>query len=295
MLFRRKITRLAFAAFIAAMSFSMFAVGCSQKNAEPYGEFRLSLSLDYRLSDELTDKVDGTTQFLASRSISLPDKPVCKLYDAKSVDRDGIVYVTDDTQTAENAVIATKWLYYGALIADIIQEPVDSSDVSAGSSVPVLEVNDLFALYRMICDDYCIEKINMMPLLLRSDPKYDLEEDVVPYGVSIGFHLPSSFAEIIKKEPACNSNYYGAVTAAAFVRYGMIDLAALEKKPVEISTYGVEPKTVTLVGYIETQADRLLSTGVSMDENSDEYKTVIAQLGNPVFYSLDGNFLADRS
>ncbi|MGN0768101.1 MAG: hypothetical protein ACI4M8_01980, partial [Christensenellales bacterium] len=105
----------------------------------------------------------------------------------------------------------------------------------------------------------------------------------------------SSFTEIIKKEPACNSNYYGAVTAAAFVRYGMIDLAVLEKKPVEISIYGDEPKTVTLVGYVETEADELLSTGVSMDENSDEYKTVIAQLGNPVFYSLDGNFLADRS
>lgn len=72
--------------------------------------------------------------------------------------------------------------------------------------------------------------------------------------------------------------------------YGMIDLGALEKKPVEVSTYGDDPKTITLVGYIETEADRLLSTGVSMDENSDDYKTVIAQLANPVFYSVNDKF-----
>ena len=39
------------------------------------------------------------------------------------------------------------------------------------------------------------------------------------------------------------------------------------------------------------EADKLLSTGVSMDKNSDEYKIVMEQLKNPVFYSVCGNFL----
>ena len=96
---------------------------------------------------------------------------------------------------------------------------------------------------------------------------------------------------------------------AAFARYGAIKTSALtgdgrlsvylgkdvtDETGKKIGTkYGVNPIKLNVVGYIETEADKLLSTGVSMDKNSEEYKIVMQQLQNPVFYSVCGNFLEE--
>ena len=99
------------------------------------------------------------------------------------------------------------------------------------------------------------------------------------------------------------------IRLAALQRYGAIQVDEINKGmgvivdalkitlsedgETEIARESLNPSSINVVGYIETEADRLLSTGVSMDKNSDEYKIVMQQLQNPVFYSVCGNFLDD--
>ena len=43
-------------------------------------------------------------------------------------------------------------------------------------------------------------------------------------------------------------------------------------------------RQVTIVGYVETEADKIMENGIPMDKVSKEYQTVIKQLAHPVFY-----------
>jgi hypothetical protein len=90
------------------------------------------------------------------------------------------------------------------------------------------------------------------------------------------------------------AEYYNQVVAAALYRYGELDLNGFENKIGLLKfneTGNCKVSSLNVVGYYETDADKILSTGVSLDTESDEYKTVMAQLNNPVIYSLCGNFV----
>ena len=87
---------------------------------------------------------------------------------------------------------------------------------------------------------------------------------------------------------------------AAMQRYGLIDVNEMEKGVGKLKVWydTDEPKfekvnerysvpvldEVSVVGYYETEADKLMSTGVKRDVKSEEYKLVFEQLWNPTIY-----------
>jgi hypothetical protein len=184
-----------------------------------------------------------------------------------------IIYADGYDENTENAVITSKWLYYASLM------------------LANYERKDLYS--------FGIKYTPQFHAAIGADPEYCLEK------LSLSCYYSKNFKESLNMDASeiskfCNlfpeqAEYYNQVVAAALYRYGELDLNGFENKIglLKFNRHIGNSKDFSLnvVGYYETDADKILSTGVSLDTESDEYKTVMAQLNNPVIYSLCGNFV----
>lgn len=268
---------------------------CAPKS-EKYGETYIDQKMLFEFSDEILEKVhyaNGLGYYNAfginvTYAYSYSAKTSVEIYDGKALP-DNVVYVSP-YEDIPNAVIVSKWMYLYSLYEN--------------ASFPGVYITDFNVANFILNDNYCMEKVNMDPISLKNDEKYG-KGDASDYGIPLYLLRQRCLLvgkddispEIILSEPLCYK-YCGELTCAALARYGVIDFdlrkGAVGRLNIYASSDGYNTaQTLNVVGYYETEADKLLGSGVSMDENSDEYKTVIAQLEKPIFYALNGNPLAD--
>ena len=92
-----------------------------------------------------------------------------------------VIYIVDDPQTVDNAVVVTKWMYYYSVLNKKVEDERDST-----ISIPITQsfIDALFA------DEYCMEKVKLT--------------------------MPTTY--IIKNE---SSDYYGMTMEEAFRKAGV--------------------------------------------------------------------------
>ena len=214
-----------------------------------------------------------------------------------------IVYATDDIDV-KNAVVTDKWTYFFSVLC------ANHQNDGYFSATPEFAE-------RLKTDEYCMEKVSFdwlsYVIEIEESPYYGMTwreamekdgTDIVlsdePYYVSFG-PKDTCFDPIYTDEGAwtiCMNNRV-PLRVALLCKYGLLsssDFSGMGKIPVtytEEDTQKQRTVELNVVGYVETEADKLLSTGVSMDKNSDEYNIVMEQLKKPTFYSLCGNFLEE--
>ena len=257
---------------------------CSPK-PEKCGEGYIDQKMFFEFSDEVLEAVypiqkSGGAAF--GRNVAFASyysaKTAVEIYNRYALP-DNAVYSVKDYENVQNAVVTSKWMYLYSLYENRDVVGVYVTDFNVANSI--------------ISDEYCMERVNLNPISLINKASYakgDASDYDKPlYSLTDKKGLAES---VIMSEPLCYK-YCGELTAAALYRYGAIgfDSSRMGKLNLYSGQDDAEPYlTLNVVGYVETEADRLLSTGVSMDENSSEYKTVIAQLSNPVFYSVNDKF-----
>ena len=121
--------------------------------------------------------------------------------------------------------------------------------------------------------------------------------------LSLGEEMAKPVGDFSLSQDGAAYEYFvdrGQLKVAAMQRYGLIDVNEMEKGVGKLKVWydTDEPKyekvnerysvpvldEVSVVGYYETEADKLMSTGVKRDVKSEEYKLVFEQLWNPTIY-----------
>ena len=295
---------------LVVISITVCFFGCTEKKQDvSYGTVYLTIQ---PVVLPKNDTPDGYVDplIITSSHIMTQNKEIIEIRDYSEI-KNETIYTSNEPIEVYQGVITTKWFYYYSVL---------STETGWG-------VADETFYQRIREDSYCMEKLNMDWF------SYVVEEDTPFYGMEWREVCKTcrSISEITdepdfwgtdvdgndvvwdlslqKKNPdvwnICN-DYYGSLNMAALQRYGIFSfdgyrgMGKLEvtipyqKEMQDDRTITDEKKIILdVVGYIETEADKLLSTGVSMDKNSEEYKIVMQQLQNPVIYSVCGNFLEE--
>lgn len=219
--------------------------------------------------------------------------------DIEQADGMEVRYVTDDKT---DGIVTTKWMFWY-----FYRYAVFSGYGDHGAEATADEGRRM----REECwnDDYCMEKVNVDVLsLVRQDAGKSVRDFTEEERAALDEMMGSNYSDESAAFPApylrdpITSNRT-EVAMAAWARYGAFDPEAILSDELAVrglyvtvhdetgETYAV---TLRVVGFVETEADKLLSTGVSMDEESEAYQTVVEQLRHPVFYSVDGNVMTNR-
>ena len=181
-------------------------------------------------------------------------------------------FLSEGYEEAENAVIVSKWLYYISL-------PLQEAKANG-------QIKDEDCLQRYLIDigEYTI-KNEESQYFGKKIKEIEIE------GKNAVTQIAQIALDIMAEDPIFQ---YGeaSLVMATLAYYGFIDISKIEKGVGKLMI-NYNPKNITLnvVGYYESEADKLLEKAVSMDKESKEYKTVLEQLQNPTFYSVCGNFL----
>ena len=296
--------------FLIILPITLFACNTKENNSNVaviYGEVNFYPPTHIVLGKDIRSMYEENELFLLTIPFSAGE--YAELRDVSEVSGK-VHFVVGDYSEVEKAVVTTKWLYYSSLLfADEINQPYS------------IEINDPAYPARVLEDKYCMEKLHM------DIYSYIFDEPSSPYyGKSYrevyqengNKHLPSEHnggLYPLPREYMGEENFNicfscaAGLRLAALQRYGIVDITNIQQgigiMPVEGYKVFTETEegiqiqnsrkklTVNVVGYIETEADKLLSTGVSMDKNSEEYKIVMQQLQNPLIYSVCGNFLEE--
>ena len=257
-------------------------------------------------------KENGIPYEMASFYYMSNDRILATIRDVSECKGENITYVNkEDISSFPNAVVSTKWVYfYSLLVKEIVPELSEEqqkiflttprTDISNELGVPLFD--DWQRFNTLINDKYCMEKVCLEPseyvCTKESSPCFGKTlKEIFSQGLEkqLPTHQAILFAVALENGDKFFSNSDGAWTdplmVAVMARYGLIDVNAMEKKVGKI--YLPNGKELNVVGYVETEADKMMSSGVSMDPESAGYKNVTEQLKNTVFYSVCGDFLMD--
>ena len=290
-----------------ALSFvSLFS--CKEETNDTFGTVESAMELqfywksdeDKEYADTVFYNINSLSYFGALSGSSIADFPVTIL-DQKEMPE--VIPCSEDTQEVVYPVVTTKWMYYYSLLWQKGVLPIEKTIVDA-----------------LVADEYCMEKVCLdwysYLIDVERSPYYGIpwRDALLETGGTIPLSKTPFYAfgtdlTAIHINPEtwtiCMSSL-ASLCPAALHRYGVIDVNTLcgkgkitvkipRQRTLSTGETISDYKKIALdvVGYIETEADKLLSTGVSMDKNSEEYKIVMQQLQNPLIYSVCGNFLEE--
>ena len=196
-----------------------------------------------------------------------------------------VTYVNgyDQNSREEKALITSKWLYYASLLvsSDVMQQGSFSTKpyIRARYETTVQE------LVNVINVNKGYETLEEVALMAYYHPKFDeyieIYED--PTGSESNFAvLHSYFKEMY---------YQYEMLPVVLTKYNLWDASkevgkvgsVLIKDGLDTDENGGWSE-YKVVGYYETEADKLLSTGVAME--GEEYELVMEQLNNPTYYAM---------
>lgn len=301
----KKAVKIIFCAMLSAC-FLLSVVACQNNEPVIYGKKRIIFNAEYLTVDEYPYKYSGLSKiekFYEDRDeLSYDMGNVTLMYnfvdmtirDVKEIRKKEIYYVVDEVEETENPVITTKWVYY---TLSMLKEWCGMRNVYT-----IRGFDDFDVFLDFYNDDYCMEKVafdTFEYVCADKESKY--------YGLTVkqafkkaneensGKAVMSIVNWLIKDDPVFGwtgiekKPFLLELFTSAMHRYGLINVDKMSDKAVPVRCS--DGKTVTIVGYYESEADKLLSCGVNMDRESEEYKIVLEQLKNPTFYSVCGNFL----
>ena len=241
--------------------------------------------------------------------------------DVKDLPKDSVVYTTEDVSALKNKVVVSKWLYYYSLMVsqgktvayytehgDEIKNAVESDEFCMEKAA--LTNEELWNIVDKDGDEVFFDKDAFLanlppyPQAFREEIGKVMNEMISRNDMEI---LSMAQKEIIPATLGVSSALFyeyavdrSQLKVAAMQRYGLIDVNEMEKGVGKLKVWydTDEPKLekanvyysvpvldeVSVVGYYETEADKLMSTGVKRDVKSEEYKLVFEQLWNPTIY-----------
>ena len=263
--------------------------GCGEKSApeEDYlGEMYIRSSIVLKRS--ISDKETWKQIAKANKGLGAFDGmlPVADSYIRVELKRGSeardVVYLTENAPEMTNPVITSKWMYYSVVFSDCGQRNDEN----------VLAIVD---------SAYCYEKLVCFPTCyVCTNPDHpDCDLGAQRLGVDWDLLCDEACCEETLKYPR-------EVEAAAAYKYNLYDDEDDHLgKPVTIqfctrrvmmtlnetwhkydggAQEMMNVRKATIVGYVETEADKIIDRGIPMDKTSQEYQQVIYQLAHPVFY-----------
>ena len=196
-----------------------------------------------------------------------------------------VTYVNGYNQNSreEKALITSKWLYYASLLvsSDVMQQGSFSTKpyIRARYETTVQE------LVNVINVNKGHETLEEVALMAYYHPKFDeyieIYEDPTGKGLDYAVFY-SYFKEMY---------YQYEMLPVVLTKYNLWDASkevgkvgsVLIKDGLDTDENGGWSE-YKVVGYYETEADKLLSTGVAME--GEEYELVMEQLNNPTYYAM---------
>ena len=288
------------------------AEGFAYASGETYGDLRMTMwHVNYGIGEELYNDAlfpfyYGELPIVRANGGLYPthwDMKTLPVYDIEKAGVSDITYITDNRT---NGVVMTKWMFFYFYRYSVL------SGYGANGSVLQEGIGNLSgqkayqARYACFTDEYCMEKVCMDVLsLVRPDEGKSLrdynEEELAEANEKMGSmdnDVCYAYFQPYLVSPITSNR--SELYMASLARYGAFDpsdpISGVRGLYVTVrDEQGYKySRTLRIVGYIETEADKHLSTGVSMDETSEAYQTVLRQLQNPAVYSVDGNVMAAR-
>ena len=287
---------------VAACVLGMSACG----KAKEYGEVKYRGEMKVSSSEGWEDGNEwGAEEFLweaqaIMNTVAQTEKDlVGKIVDGKSIMKKATL--ADGYEEEKNAVVVSKWLYYYSLLKE---QTISRKDVITKTKAGA----DCLQKYYLNTPSYKIENeeseyngkriyealaSSYEDVKARINAAENPSEEVAKALTESNFTaLYTELKEEAKKDEFLAYIPEGSVMTASLAYYGFIDISKVEKGVGKLSVnYKNKDITLNVVGYYETEADKMLEKAVSMDKESKEYKTVLEQLQNPTFYSVCGNFL----
>ena len=255
---------------------------------------------------------------------SLVYRPNLTIKSVKDLPQDKIVYTTEDRSAVKNGVVVNKWMYYYSLMVakgeqvDPMNEKYAVANEALENDSFTMEKAALNKWCQCVWD--AAEFIETGGVFQRRGKVEKYKENLPPYENKIkesleklcltrGYRYFNENAEILIYVPCSSESmivenalcYEYAVDrsqlkVAAMQRYGYIDVNQMERGIGKLKVwYDTDApqtdeknvlllKEIPVIGYYESEADKLMSTGVPRDVRSDAYKLVFEQLYTPTFY-----------
>ena len=264
-------------------------VSCGEKTV--YGEVEYQSRVIFLLDEDERNQFNEEETTRASMSMlsllftAIRGSTKVTISDIKDV-REKVVYTVDD-KDVENAVVVGKWEYlFSTMNADSNSNEIDYV-VPGMRELWEKAKKEQDSLQKYIADigAYTIKK--------ESNEYYGKTVLEVMTKEHVSDFEPSRplVQSVLEENPILQYGD-GSLMMATLCHYGVLDFEKEAKGSGKLVVRnGKEDITLNVVGYYETEADKMLEKAVSMDKNSKEYKTVLEQLQNPTFYSVCGNFL----
>lgn len=177
----------------------------------------------------------------------------------------------------EKTLITTKWLYYTSIvIKDPQMRTVDDYPYARARYYTYYDIFEEVAAD----DEYCLEKVALTPYYHERLEEF-MEKNKTEF-IVVPKYIHEYFPELF---------YAYELFPAVVQRYNLWDISqevgkvgsVLIKDGLDTDENGGWSE-YKVVGYYETEADKLLSTGVAME--GEEYELVMEQLNNPTYYAM---------
>ena len=265
-------------------------VSCGEKTVYGETEYKSRVTItasenefNTQLSEEEKTKV-GLGKWLSLYFDMVKESAKTVISDVK--DCKGEVVYTVDEKDVEKGVVVSKWLYLFSV--------KKTSENSNGMDYAVSGIKELWGKAEK--ENNCLQKYlaDIGAYAIKNEKSEffgkkisEIDEKVIN---DLG-KVPQIVKDILESDPILQYGD-GSLMMATLCYYGVLDFEKEAKGSGKLVVRnGKEDITLNVVGYYESEADKMLEKAVSMDKESKEYKTVLEQLQNPVFYSVCGNFL----
>ena len=262
-----------------------FLVACGENAPTVYGTAQYRAEMRRQINKEREYPEIEVWSTMGEMCLSREDRrEEASILDIKGC-KGPLQYVVEH-EKEENGIVVSKWLYYYCILG------IDSARKD-GYNDKLLMLDSNRFLEQAIEDADCIEKVCVALGLYAF--KQGAYQGRRVYELTNTEQDTDILAEIVKEWKDENPLLYeyetdGSLYVASLVRYGAISLESIEMTvgTLDVKING-QVKTLPVVGYYETDADKIMSTGIDPNPQSEAYQKVYAQLQRPVFYSVTGD------
>ena len=268
-----------------------FFVACGEKEPTVYGTVKTNACLFryVKTETEENEKIENLHRMEMLRTaIEEGEANVQPIRDCKA----SVQYVKGHKKD-KGGLVVSKWLYYYTILGNSLYSKDGLKEYYFYEEKEIELENDAI-LGKAAEDVDCIEKFctsfglyEMKTGECRGKRLYEIADEEWQY---VNYDLYYGEGNL-KDDPILFAYLLdGGLVVASLARYGEISIEAIE---MTVGTLYVgineqiEPYPV--VGYYESEADKIMSTGIDPNPQSEAYQKVYAQLQRPVFYSVSGD------
>ena len=286
----------AISVLLIVLMVAVFFVACGEKEPTVYGTASYEGFAAIRMTEagknELSEEERERERFNEAFSQTFSSRPMTDVTIADGSRLKNVVFVGEKPEGGR-AVVVSKWLYYYSLMERDGQSMfLNCPDAFSIDETFINEVEqDKLCMEKQVADIATYTLSGNAPEGYAGQNVYAFTKEFSTEKERVMRFWEIAIDDMKTNDPLLYSYAReGSLVMATLARYGVFKESEANKTVGALRIkIGDEIITLSVVGYYESEADKILSTGIDPNPQSEAYQKVYEQIQHPVFYSVSGD------